>query len=188
MDNDGLMQFYEKARNYCQTNYPDEIKWAQSVNFDSINAVTFFKEFCWAVLCSGMKEKVARGMMERLFNNGFHPETIGHPLKRKALEVGVSKYLEWFKRLKEMPNGMRVDFLDTLPHIGPITKYHLAGNLGLDFAKPDVHLSRIAKRYGYASVQEMCKFIASKTGERIRTVDLVLWRYCESHDGLSRSL
>ena len=70
--------------------------------------------------------------------------------------------------------------METLPWIGPITKYHLARNLGIDVAKPDRHLVRLAKRFGYnesTGVQQMCEELAERTRDRIGVVDVVLWRY-----------
>jgi hypothetical protein len=157
------------------------MEWSQGLDFDKIDVNTFFAEYCWAVLCSGMKVTVARLMQERLFRGGFHPERIGHPLKRRALEEAWQKYPEWFAHLRSLRGRPeeQVEYLDSLPHIGPITKLHLAQNIGLEVAKPDVHLQRVAKRFGYESVQEMCEVIAAVTGERVRTVDLVIWRRCE---------
>ena len=66
--------------------------------------------------------------------------------------------------------------------IGPITKFHLARNIGIDCAKPDRHLVRIAERFGWKdNIQGMCVKLAAYSGWRIGTVDLILWRYCNMH-------
>ena len=57
------------------------------------------------------------------------------------------------------------------------TKYHLAKNCGADVAKPDVHLQRLAEAHG-TTVHDLCADLASRTGYRIATIDLVLWRAC----------
>ena len=64
-----------------------------------------------------------------------------------------------------------------LPWIGPVTKFHLAKNLGLDFAKPDVHLARLAAAER-TTVDELCERLAAQTGYRVTTIDSVLWRAC----------
>jgi len=69
-----------------------------------------------------------------------------------------------------------MNFLQTLPYLGKITSYHLARNIGLDVAKPDRHLTRLSAEYGFTTAQEMCEFIAKNVGERIGTVDVILWR------------
>lgn len=86
-------------------------------------------------------------------------------------------YEYWIKALqKRTINELRTAYLETLPWIGKITKYHLARNLGIDVAKPDRHLMRLSEKFGFASVQEMCENISRKTGDRIGLVDLILWR------------
>ena len=64
-----------------------------------------------------------------------------------------------------------------MPHIGPITKFHLARNLGLDYAKPDRHLVKIALAFGYSNVQAFCREASELTGDKIGLVDLVFWRF-----------
>jgi len=61
---------------------------------------------------------------------------------------------------------------------GPITKYHLARNLGVDCVKPDRHLARLAERFGYGTPDAMCRAIQDELGGRLGTIDAVLWRYC----------
>ena len=68
-------------------------------------------------------------------------------------------------------------YLESFPFIGPITKFHLAKNIGIDVAKPDRHLSRISKMLGFASVQELCESISQRIDEKVSVVDLVIWRY-----------
>ena len=70
-----------------------------------------------------------------------------------------------------------LDFCDSLPWIGGITKYHLAKNFGAQVAKPDVHLVRLAEREGCAP-QQLCERLAAATGWRVITVDTLLWRAC----------
>jgi DnaJ-domain-containing protein 1 len=67
--------------------------------------------------------------------------------------------------------------LRTLPFIGPVTQFHLAKNIGLDVAKPDRHLVRIAQLFQFASVQDLCETIANQAGTRVAVVDLVFWRF-----------
>ena len=77
-----------------------------------------------------------------------------------------------------------IAFCETLPWIGPITKFHLAKNLGSNVAKPDVHMLRLAKRSGTAA-QELCERLSRETGYRAATIDLILWRACA--DGIIHS-
>lgn len=107
-------------------------------------------------------------------------DTIGHLGKRKAIKEMEQKddFIPLF--IKKLQNGTdeeKIELLGQLGWIGNITKYHLARNLGIDCAKPDRHLVRLAEKFGYDNVQDMCKFISKCVGDRIGTVDVVLWRY-----------
>ncbi|TPG49278.1 hypothetical protein EAH89_21445 [Roseomonas nepalensis] len=67
--------------------------------------------------------------------------------------------------------------LRLLPHIGEVTVWHLAKNLGFDVAKPDRHLVRMAHAHGFSDPHTFCAALAQATGERVRVIDLMLWRY-----------
>ncbi|WP_461316637.1 hypothetical protein [Bradyrhizobium embrapense] len=84
-----------------------------------------------------------------------------------------------FQRLKALLDQSFFDFATTLPFIGPITVRHLAKNLGVDAAKPDRHLARLAKQFGYSSVDDMCSTLAGITGDSLSVTDIVLWRFQE---------
>lgn len=78
----------------------------------------------------------------------------------------------------------QLEFLDDeLPGIGKAARYQLAGAIGIDVAKPDRHLARLAHKYGYQKteegVQQFAERIARLVGERVKVVDYVLWRYSE---------
>lgn len=72
----------------------------------------------------------------------------------------------------------KISALEELPWIGGITKYHLARNMGLDCVKPDRHLVRLAERYGFEDPHLMCNYLAKQFKERVGTIDVILWRYC----------
>ncbi len=55
-----------------------------------------------------------------------------------------------------------IDMLEQLPGIGPVTKYHLAKNIGfVDEAKPDIWLVRAADACS-STVQELVSFLSEK--------------------------
>lgn len=72
-----------------------------------------------------------------------------------------------------------------IPFVGAITKYQLAKNVGFDVCKPDIWLARLAglpektpvKRL-FPACQALCAGLAAATGDRIATVDSVLWLAC----------
>ena len=184
--NEDIMPLYKRANQFCLENgFESEMDWARRVNFSECTPIRFFSEYVWTVLNSGFRYAVASKFYKRFIGSGCSPETcqvdtlMRNKGKRKAISEAQEHYKQWFQKLRELPDATRLEFLDSLPFIGPVTKYHLARNLGLDYAKPDVHLARLAKRYGFDDVNEMCATIASKVRERVGVVDLVLWRFCE---------
>jgi hypothetical protein len=46
------------------------------------------------------------------------------------------------------------------PMIGPVTSFNLAKNIGLDVAKADRHLSRLAANVGFSDVPSLCRCIS----------------------------
>ena len=71
----------------------------------------------------------------------------------------------------------KVEFARCLPWIGNVTKWHVAKNLGVDCAKPDIHLERVASQY-QTTPEALCGELAVATGDRVATADVVLWRAC----------
>jgi len=161
-------------------NFPDDTSWQNSVKFSKITARYFFKQYVWVVLASGFKVSIVEKIYERWSKNPTNFSVIRHPLKRKAIEKTSKNYVQRFNELKsKKTESEKLEYLSTLPHIGDITKYHLAKNLGIEVAKPDVHLQRLMKKFGFKDVQEMCKVIQKKFHHKISVIDIVLWRYAE---------
>ena len=180
-------QFYTTAKKYCiDHGGAQEIEFVTNnvrKGFENQTADNFFKQYMYVVINSGMKNQIAEDIYKRAIINGL--TAIGHPGKRRAIQEAHTHYRHWFEELK-MKDSVeeKLEFLETLPWIGKITKYHLARNIGIDVAKPDRHLVRIAKHFGYSDVQKMCKDISEQTGDRIGVVDVVLWRAMNMSGGL----
>lgn len=199
-DNGVLMdiyQFYQEAKNnVISAGYQWEIDLVFRRTWEQAQPDHFFAEYCFVVFNAGMKNQIAQKIYEKFMatmNMELHGSTpqetadvriksldvsvIGHEGKREAIRLAMINYQRWFKELQiKKNNEYRVEYLESLPWIGKITKYHLARNLGIDVAKPDRHLVRLCGKFGFANVQEMCKNISTKTGDRVGVVDLVLWR------------
>lgn len=156
--------------------YEDDIEWAETV-VPPVFAIYFWYAFAWVVVNSGMKNTVAAKIWERIQGAIERGESVAsvfrHPGKGRAIQDVFDARQEWFACYREADD--KLAFLESMPWIGPITKYHLAKNLGLDHCKPDRHLVRIAEGYGL-EVVEMCQALADATGDRIGTVDVVIWR------------
>ena len=172
-----VVDFYTQAKQYLlSTEYKAEVEWCQRLKpFESVTAEQFFSHYVYVVIDSGMREQVARKTYEK-FCKTFDFNVIGHLGKRKAIQEAFRSFPKWFEELKQSDN--KIEYLETLPWIGPITKFHLARNMGIDTVKPDRHLVRLARRFGYKDPLEMCVEIQKATQERLGVIDVVLWRYC----------
>jgi hypothetical protein len=159
--------------------YAGEIEWAETVKAPE-TAEDFAREVVWVILCSGMKEQVARIIQQRVWaaieaGKPVKGNVLGKSGKATAIDVVWRGRDRFFQAFQDANN--KVDFARSLPWIGDITKWHLAKNLGVDCAKPDVHLERVAAHY-HTTPSNLCASLASATGDRIATVDLVIWRSC----------
>lgn len=176
--------------------YKTEIEWQASLDFDLITEADFLREHAWVALSAGMHESVIRrcfGRVSLCFYDWRSAQNIveqENKCRRLALRYfnnhrkidgiiqtahiiasyGFASYKEDLRR-----NPLHV--LQSLPFVGPVTRYHLAKNIGLPFAKPDRHLVRLATSVGYSDVQQFCKDISEQVGDSIPVVDIVLWRF-----------
>lgn len=156
----------------------EDIAWAQELQTPA-NPDQFALEAIFVICNSGMKNTVARGIFQRctaaLQDSSAVFAVFKHPGKAAAIEtIWRDRERLWDGYLSAAD---KLAFLQGLPWIGGITKYHLAKNFGADVAKPDVHLVRLADREGCA-VQALCERLANDVGLRVATVDTVLWRAC----------
>lgn len=194
---DNLARVYFMAKKYIiQKGFSDEIDWQEQVNFSSLNAKTFLKEYSWVVLASGMSDKVVSKVfpkIEAILCNWNNLEYIAknysflekcllsifnnkHKIKA-LLDTSLIVYSLGFETIKIQIQKKELIYLKTFKFIGDTTCYHLAKNIGLEFAKPDRHLLRISKEIGFDSPHTLCKIISDYISEKIQVVDLVLWRY-----------
>jgi hypothetical protein len=163
----------------------EDIEWAEALTVPQ-DPDDFAEEVIFVICNSGMKNTIARVIYEKcmssLSTGGSAHQVFGHRGKAGAIDLVWKTRESLFNRFIEA--GDRLAFLESLPWIGPITKYHAAKNFGLDVAKPDVHLQRLADREG-CTVQQLCERLAAEVGLRVATVDTVLWRACA--DGVLNS-
>ena len=158
--------------------YHEEIVYIRNLldnGLEKKTAEQFFEQYVWCVLNAGMKEQIARKIWERYLEN-LDPFVVGHLGKRKAIETGLKNYVKWFGELKCRKD--KIKYLESLPWIGPITKYHLARNIGIDTVKPDRHLVRLSDRFGFKTPLKLCEHVKNEIGgsEKVGLIDLVFWR------------
>jgi len=125
----------------------DTIEWSEAIA--SVQDADGFAQAAIYVICnSGMRVTVAAPIAERcivqLRNGQSATSVFGHPGKSEAIDLIWRDRADLFAAFEAADD--KIAFCQTLPWIGPVTKFHLAKNLGIDAAKPDVHLDRLAKR------------------------------------------
>lgn len=176
-----LVNIYLKIKEIViSEGYEQEIKSIESIPKD-FDKEYFFGEYCWVVINSGMKNKVAEKIFERFWNDGdINFDEVKHTHKNKSIKQVYSRLDFIYNHFITSKN--KLEYLKALPHIGDITKYHLARNLGLDYAKPDRHLTRIANFLNYNDVQKLCSKISEYVDDKIGIVDLVLWRFATLYE------
>ena len=161
--------------------YTDAIEWSENIKLPAI-AEDFATEAIYVICNSGMSNTVAVPIFERCMEALHHGKSVatvfGHPGKAVAIDKIWRRRRSLYRKLLKADDV--VEFCGTLPWTGPTTKYHLAKNLGADVAKPDVHMIRLADPEG-VTPQQLCERLATETGYRVATVDLILWRACANN-------
>jgi hypothetical protein len=180
-----LKRFRKLEAALRQAGYGETIDWSQNVQ-PVTTAEEFAAEAIYVICNSGMSNKVAAPIAVRclvaLAASASATTVFGHPGKSAAIDAIWQQRDELFSRY--LAENDKVPFLSELPWIGPVTKHHLAKNLGADTAKPDVHLERLARR-DRTTTHKLCLRLARQTGYRVATIDTILWRACA--DGLLSS-
>jgi hypothetical protein len=156
--------------------FADEISWAEDIK-PCESATDFALEHAFVVCNSGMKAQIAvviyRKVKDALLSNRPVASVFGHKGKASAIEHVFANRHRLFEEFNAATD--KLTFLERLPWIGGITKYHLAKNFGVPCCKPDRHLVRIARDNG-TTPELLCERLAQETGNNVPTVDTVLWR------------
>jgi hypothetical protein len=166
--------YLELKRQVIKAGYYWDVEWAQSLEPVN-NSMVFWRDYSWVVINSGMKEQIARQIWRRVdlaIGNGESATSVfGHKGKASAIDYVWKNKHKLFREYQAAAD--KIEWCATLPWIGQITKWHLAKNYGHDCAKPDRHLVRISGKEG---THALCARLAHESGDRIATVDVVIWR------------
>ena len=153
----------------------------------------FLEKYCWVVYASGFSFAVVETKFPLLKHGfkAFEPEKlcrmrsiapvlaiINNAKKaRNFLDGAQAVIQEGFPNFKRRIAEGGPQALTELPGIGPITKDHLAKNIGLaDVPKADIWLRRAAK-ICRTSVTDLTQYIANETKENNHTVDIAIWTF-----------
>jgi len=189
--------FAQKALQYLQVTYPDTLSWAQSIGpntFRNLREKQFLYSYCWVIYASGFKVAVIEAKFPHLQEafKDFEPNALSrmrsiapvlkvfnNERKAECFLLGAHAiHREGFVPFKRRLRKEGVQALESLPGIGPITKDHLAKNIGFaDVAKADIWLERAANLCGAASVTELTSYLAESLGETQHVIDVAIWQY-----------
>jgi hypothetical protein len=197
---------YLNIKKYLYGNgFFNEIEWQYNVNIINLNEKMFLEEYSWVVLNCGMNEKIIRNLFPIVSKSFFYWDSAekivaysnycrNNALKhfnneKKIMAIiniatTISKY--GFSHISDLISKRGIDYLKTLPFLGPITSLHFAKNIGFSVAKPDRHLKKIKERLNYESVEKLCNDISALTDDPVQVVDIVLWRYSTLKNDFSR--
>jgi hypothetical protein len=196
-DKTSALRFFSRACSYIKSaDLIDEVEWQRKVQFDHFSESDLLREHAWVALCSGFKESVVRKIFDHVslcFCDWESAEiivsagdicclTASATFSNKAKLHGILEAAKFvnsmgFSHFKNEVSADPMLFLQKLPFIGPITSWHLAKNLGLDVAKPDRHLVRLSEFLGFRDANHLCRELAAWTGEQVKVIDLIVWRY-----------
>lgn len=173
-----------------------EIAWQRDRDVTALSERDLLRESAWVILCSGFREATVRKLFDYISLCFCDWESAAEITRNRAACVATAsaKFCNGrklgaiasiaeviaesgFEPLRRRIQDDPIHQLQRLPFIGPVTSWHLAKNLGLDVAKNDRHLARLAEELGYSDANTLCGDIAEATGERVAVVDLVLWRF-----------
>lgn len=156
----------------------DDIEWANGCR-EPADAESFALETIYVICNSGMKHTVARKIFDlivpQLRGGRSALKVFGHKGKAGAIDLIWRDRERFFTEYLAAPD--KVSYARTIPWIGGITCYHVVKNFGVQVAKPDVHLQRLADRES-VSAQDLCERLAGETGFKVPAIDTVLWRAC----------
>jgi len=169
-------KYFELKKSIIDNGYQADIEWSENLK-PCEDIRDFLSEYIFVVCNSGMKAQIARG----IFNNVILAMESGIPIwhvfknfdKVNAINLVWGLKNHYFNEYLKAND--KFEFCSSMPYMGKILKYHLAKNLGIDCIKPDRHLVRIANDFE-TDPFSMCKKLSDTTGDRLVTIDTVIWR------------
>lgn len=173
---------------------PDMLEWSARGTGLPATAEAMAGEVIWIILCAGRSAQAARTIQRKVWGaiNAGRPtvEAFGYRAKAAAIDRA------WYERHADFENLQAIGNRDlesllawckSLPFVGDDTQYQLAKNFGADLCKPDIWMCRLAGipdrprravHLRFAACMALCRHLAGITGDRIATVDSLLWLAC----------
>jgi hypothetical protein len=198
---DSPLDYFAKAMDFVLTYYSEDFNRIASTKFDDVSPEFFFREYVWVVKVSGFNAKIISRIFPRLLvcYQPLFDMIVGKVDALNSIDIGINAMNVFNNKRKTkavidtafvLRDGIRKygwekyrdselntpEKLEKLPFIGGITKFHLARNCGLlHYVKPDLHLVRMSKVWGFISPIELCKAIQQRYDMPLGLIDLVLF-------------
>jgi len=169
------------------------------------------KEFAncvaYVILAGGFSQKTAKRIHQIIMDEIQKNPSVDALLKifnnknkiNSIVKVWNNKddFCEGFYKCKNIDE--KLNYLQTLPHIGKITANHLARNLGENVVKYDIWIQRLGVLYGrnpklYEKINngnldneikqicdDMFEHLEQETNLPRGYIDVVLWKACQNH-------
>lgn len=193
------LALWEHAMDHLKAtaDYPDQLlaQWRNETP-ERCTDRELLSEYGWVVISCGLTPHVATKHWPRLteaFRHWVPAEVAGNriPVRADALNVmknarkmdaildcadDLAREPGLMQRLAAMEVKQVLAQFATMPFIGANNRYQLARNLGWDVVVKTGAVPRLAAFLETTS-EALCERIAAETGERVRTVDLVLWNW-----------
>lgn len=190
---------WEHALNYLMatdSNPSETLERWRSERPEACDNRDLLREYAWVVGSCGLTPQVMERLWARLttaFLDWDTGEVAGRAIEVRAAALGVirnqrkieailtraddlARHPGEMQRLATLPVDHVLAQLSTLPWVGSTNRYHLARNLGWDVVVRTGAVPRLAGLLE-TTPEALCARIVAHTGERIRTVDLVLWNW-----------
>ena len=185
---------------WVEQNEKDQLECFRWLTPDGLTRNGFFGQYVHVVLVSGFNASVVQALYPK-FDEAFMDydcDAIAKShgrVRRDALlffrnERKIDAIIatavrlagsDWEDFKAELTGPSSLEFMETLGFVGPANSRFLARNLGLDYAKPDLWMLRVAGEFGYGespdAVFRMVDTIQGATGERPGVIDYILWEY-----------
>ena len=189
---------YAAARAWLLENDPDAarmVTWSELETRPPETPEKMAAEVIWIILCAGRSAQAARTIEKKVWSaiNSGKPvvEAFGYRAKAAAIERAWNERHSDFATLQDViastdPVAL-LDWCKSIPFIGEDTKFQLAKNFGANVPKPDRWLARLAGvpdkprasvTLRFAACLDLCRALSEATGERVATVDSILWLAC----------
>ena len=190
IDRDLFEKIEQKIMDLRQNSDKDDFETIKKnlLNPPILSADEFAFEAIYVILAGGFSQKTAKRIFTSICDYlKKHDNVSGSEIfemfrnqnKTNAIAKIWNKrqnYRDSFYSLKS--DGEKLDFLQTLPHIGKITKNHIARNLGISVVKYDVWIKRLAQNLE-VSCDKIFENLQKETNLPIGYLDAVLWKACQ---------